>query len=123
MMRRTEILAAAAAAAHKFRRMLGSAVFDGTETRSEEATEEKLYRPKKSLDESTALLFALELLRMSDASATEVDAVFQNTITPYSAKRQEAETDLFWLGLHLLDREISATYVQGKRDLFMEYLL
>jgi hypothetical protein len=122
-MRRTEILAAAAAAAQRFRRMFGAAESDGTETNLEGPSEGKLYPQQKGLDDSTALLFALELLRMSEASANDINAVFQNTLTRYSSKRKETETDLFWLGLHLLDREISAIYVQGKRDLFMDFLL
>jgi hypothetical protein len=114
-MRRTEILAAAAVAAHRFRKKLGSAVVD--------RKEEEIYRVHKALDESTALLLALELLKLSEESALELDAVFRNTITPYSTKRKEAETDLFWLGHHLLHRELSEMHDPAKRDDFMEFLM
>jgi hypothetical protein len=114
-MRRTEILAAAAAAAHRFRKMLGAAVVD----RQEEETR----RHNKILDESTALLLALELLKLSEASALELDAVFRNASHPYSAKCKETETDLFWLGHHLLYREISAIREPAQRDEFMDFVM
>ena len=114
-MGRTEILAAAAAAAHRFRKMLGSAVVD--------RKEEETGRLDRTLDESTALLLALELLKLSEESALELDAVFQNKITRYCAKRKEAETDLFWLGHHLLHREISALHEPAQRDEFMDFLM
>jgi hypothetical protein len=118
-MRRTEILAAAAAAAHRFRKIFGSAVFDRTEDRKEE----KGSRPQYALDESTALLLALELLRLSEAFAEHLDAVFPGAITTYSNKRKEAETELFWLGLHLLDREISSRYDTAQGEVFMDFLM
>jgi hypothetical protein len=114
-MRRTEILAAAAAAAHRFRKMLGAAVVD--------RKEEGISRPNRTLNESTALLLALELLKLSEESALELDMVFRNTFNPYSAKRKEAETDLFWLGHHLLHREISAIHEPTHRDEFMDFLM
>jgi hypothetical protein len=114
-MGRTEILAAAAAAAHRFRKMLGSAVVDGKE--------EQISRINRTLDESTALLLALELLKLSEESALELDAVLRNKITPYCAKRKETETDLFWLGHHLLHREISAMHEPAQRDEFMDFLM
>src|SRR4051812_41274837 len=106
-MRRTEILAAAAAAAHRFRKMLGSAVVDRKEP--------EISRHNRTLDESTALLLALELLKLSEDAALELEAVFRNTINPYSAKCKEAETDLFWLGHHLLHREISEIHEPAHR--------
>lgn len=114
-MRRTEILAAAAAAAHRFRRIFGSAVVD--RKRNERI------KHNKALSESTALLLALELLKLSEESAQQLDEVFRNTITPLSMKRKEAETDLLWLGHHLLNREISVIYEPAKRDIFMDFLM
>jgi hypothetical protein len=114
-MRRTEILAAAAAAAHRFRKMLGSAVVD--------RQVEEISRHDRTLDESTSLLLALELLKLSEDAAQELDAVFRNAIHPYSAKCKEAETDLFWLGHHLLHREISAIHEPALRDEFMDFLM
>ena len=67
-MRRTEILAAAAAAAHRFRKMLGSAVAD--------RKDEEIDR-RKALNEATALLLVLELLKLSEESAQGLDAVFE----------------------------------------------
>ena len=114
MVRRTEILAAAASAAHRFRKMLGSAVAD--------RKDEEIDR-RKALNEATALLLVLELLKLSEESAHGLDAVFQNTVHPYSTKRKEAETDLFWLGHHLLDREISAIHEPAQRDVFMRLIM
>ena len=114
-MRRTEILAAAAAAAHRFRRMLGPAAVKGSN--------EKSGRGNTTLDESTALLFALNLMRLSEESACKVDKVFRTSLKPPRAKRKETETDLFWLGHHLLDREISATHEPVQRDAFMNFLM
>jgi hypothetical protein len=122
-MRRTEILAAAAAAAQKFRRMFGSAVFESTEDRKEDRKEEKESRHQKALNESTAFLFVLELLRLSEASAEDLDVVFPGVNTSCNTKRKEAETDLFWLGLHLLDREISARYDRAQWEDFMDVLM
>ena len=113
-MRRTEILAAAAAAAHRFRKMFGSAVVD--------PKDEEIDR-HKALNESAALLLVLELLKLSEESAQSLDEVFQITINPYSTKRKEAETDLFWLGHHLLDREISAIHGRVQRDVIMDFIM
>ena len=113
-MRRMEILAAAAAAAHRFRKMFGSAVVD--------PKDEEIDR-HKALNESAALLLVLELLKLSEESAQSLDEVFQITINPYSTKRKEAETDLFWLGHHLLDREISAIHGPMQKDAFMDFVM
>ena len=114
-MRRTEILAAAAAAAGRFRKIFGSAVLD--------RQKDEFNRHKKPLDESTALLLALGLLKLSEESAQELDHVFRNTISPFSMKRKEAETDLLWLGHHLLAREISAIHDPAQKDTFMDFLM
>jgi hypothetical protein len=84
---------------------------------------EKPNRGNKTLNESTALLFALELLRLSEDSAEDLEVVYRYAITSHSTKRKETETDLFWLGLHLLDREISAIHEPAQRELFMGFLL
>jgi hypothetical protein len=80
-------------------------------------------RRDKDLSEPTALLLALGLLKLSEESAQELDGVFRNSITPARTKRKEAETDLFWLGHHLLDREISALHGPMQRDVFMDFLM
>jgi hypothetical protein len=114
-MRRTEILAAAAAAAHRFRRIFGSAV--------EDRKKDERNSHNNPLNESTALLLALGLLKLSEESAQQLDEVFRNTITRVSMKRKETETDLLWLGHHLLDREITALHGPLKRDVFMDFLM